>query len=112
VVGQWFRGAYLRGTAVVVVVISVLAVAVRALLRPGRKSRPAGEDRALIDLSEDELEEKIRAEAHGIVGFCYSDLVAELDRRSRNRYARSAFIISALGLVIAVVALVVTAVRA
>ena len=66
----------------------------------------------LTELSEAELLQKLRLEAKGVVGFCYPDLVAELDRRSRNSQARWSFILSAVGLALAVVALFVTAIKA
>lgn len=66
--------------------------------------------RALIDLTDDELEETIRHEGENVV-YSYNALVAELDRRAANRQARESRILSLVSLGIAVVALVVSALR-
>jgi hypothetical protein len=65
----------------------------------------------LIDLTEAEIKMFIARRADS-TGFAYNGFVAELDRRTANRQERASFVLSVVGLVIAVVALVVTAIRA
>lgn len=67
--------------------------------------------RPLTVLSDAELREALDQQA-GNVDYSYNGVVAEMDRRSRNRQALASFVLSVVGVVIAVVALVVTAIRA
>jgi multidrug efflux pump subunit AcrA (membrane-fusion protein) len=67
-------------------------------------------DRSLLSLSDTELRAELAVTAAHVT-YNYNDLVAELDRRSRNRQARASFVLSAVGIVIAVVALIVTALK-
>jgi hypothetical protein len=67
--------------------------------------------RPLTRLSDAELREALDQEAQHVV-YSYNGVVAELDRRSRNRQALASLVLSVVGVVIAVIALVVTAIRA
>ena len=64
--------------------------------------------RALVDLSEAELEDALRAQAEHVI-YSYTDLLHELDRRATLRLARVAILLSAIGMVVAVIALVLVA---
>jgi hypothetical protein len=68
--------------------------------------------RPLTELSDAELRNEIHKGAIAIKGYGYPDLVIEIDRRSRNRQAIGSFFLSAVGLGLAVVALIVTALKA
>ena len=65
---------------------------------------------ALIDLSDDEVREHIRA-AGRQANLGYADFVAELDRRARWRQARAAFALSIVSVSIAVLAVLVALLR-
>lgn len=66
--------------------------------------------RHLIDLTDDELKAQLRRiEVHTAHG--YNAVVAELDRRAANRQARESRILSVVSITIAVVALLVSALR-
>ena len=67
--------------------------------------------RPLSDLSGAELRQALREHAEHVV-YSYDAVVAEIDRRSRDRQARASFVLAAVGLLVAVVALVVTALKA
>jgi hypothetical protein len=67
--------------------------------------------RPLSDLSDVELRQALRDHAEHVV-YSYNAVADEIDRRSRNRQARASFVLAAVGLVIAVAAIVVTALKA
>jgi len=60
--------------------------------------------RALVDLTEDELKDALRAQAEHVI-YSYSDLLHELDRRATLRLARASLVLAAAAVVIAIVAL-------
>ena len=66
--------------------------------------------RPIIDLTDHELRRALDAKAREVV-YSYNGVVAEMDRRAARRQATASFVLSALGLVIAVAALVVTALK-
>jgi hypothetical protein len=63
----------------------------------------------LIDYSDDELRDKLRGMEH--ISFAYNDVVAEMDRRASNRQSRASLILSVVSVVIAVAAIIVSALR-
>jgi hypothetical protein len=65
----------------------------------------------LPDLTDDELRETLRNEASTVV-YSYNSVLQEIDRRAAARQALAAFILSAAGLLIATVAVVITALKA
>jgi hypothetical protein len=67
--------------------------------------------RPLTDLSDAELRQALHDQAAHVI-YSYNAVVAEMDRRSRDRQARASFILAAVGLVIALAAIVVTALKA
>lgn len=67
-------------------------------------------NRPLADWSKDELRRQLRVMAPH-TGIAYNDVLRELDRRDANDQARNSFILSVVATVIAVVAVVVTALK-
>ena len=66
---------------------------------------------ALVDWTEDQLLDAARSLAVR-VDPSYAAVMAELDRRAANRQARLSLVLSAVGLAIALVAVLVTALKA
>ena len=64
----------------------------------------------LIDLTDDEVRDRLRAVSTQTV-FTYDDLLAELDRRARWREARASFALSVVSVAIAVGAVLVAVLR-
>jgi hypothetical protein len=68
------------------------------------------EARPPIDLSDDEVRERIRGAARS-APLGYADYVAELDRRARWRQARASFALSIVSVLIALGAVAVALLR-
>lgn len=69
---------------------------------------PAGQP--LVDWSDDELREGIRLKGEH-VDYAYNDFLREIERRSADRQARASRILTIVSVGIAVVALLVSALR-
>jgi hypothetical protein len=67
--------------------------------------------KAVFDHSEDELKAFYRANAK-VFPISQDDILREPDRRASRRQARASFVLSAFGLLIAVVAVAITAIKA
>ena len=67
--------------------------------------------RPLIEFSDRELREAIGRTAEHVV-YSYDAYMAELDRRAANRQARASFVLSVVGLVVAIAAVLVAVVAA
>lgn len=64
----------------------------------------------LIDWSDDDIRQGIRGKGQHI-DYAYNDYLRELERRSADRQARASRILTVVSIIIAVVALVVTALK-
>jgi hypothetical protein len=67
--------------------------------------------KSLIDYTDDELRAGIRRSA-GTTAWTYQEMLSELDRRASRRAARASFALGLVSLVIALSAIIVTAIRA
>lgn len=65
---------------------------------------------AIFDMDDEKLKAIIRGNAP-VTAISQNDMLNELDRRAARRQARASFALSAVGLLIALAALVVTALK-
>ncbi|MGZ6294657.1 MAG: hypothetical protein ACXWPO_07570 [Candidatus Limnocylindrales bacterium] len=66
--------------------------------------------KSLIDYTDDELRAGIRRSAS--TAWTYQEMLSELDRRASRRAARASFALGLVSLLIALSAIIVTAIRA